>query len=109
GRSEAKSGADLPRGRSRIARFALHPGDGLYAHHSPLFSHCSVGIGSPILNVKVCTFMWSALVSQRNEKRYHWPLLLKAPPVPLMVLPATFGIASALTIVRSGRKALSLL
>ena len=36
-------------------------------YHSPFFSHSCSGIGSPILNEKACTFMWSAVVSHVNE------------------------------------------
>ena len=38
-----------------------------WPYHSPFFSHSCSGIGSPILNEKACTFMWSAVVSQANE------------------------------------------
>ena len=50
-----------------------------------------------------CTFMWSAVVWHLNENWYHWPLLLNAPPLPLIVLLTTFGVSSAPTMLRSGR------
>ena len=76
--------------------------EGVRRHHSPFFSHSCSGIGSPIWNEKACTFMWSAVVSHLNENWYHLPLLRKAPPVPVIVELATFGVSSAPTIERSG-------